>query len=47
MSDEEGVVRLFIPLVRQRRSYPVIASSPLINDSIIMPLAGYEIIQVE
>lgn len=38
ISDENGMVSLFIPLEEQRRAYPVKASFPLENDSIYMPL---------
>ncbi len=39
ISDENGIVSLFIPLEEQRMAYPVKASFPLENDSIYMPLS--------
>lgn len=48
VSDENGVVALFVPLEMQRRSYPVKTSIPLANnDTIYMPCGENDVILIK
>ena len=47
ISDDKGVVSLFIPLEKQQRYYQVKASMPLVNDTLHMPCGEDDVILVQ
>lgn len=46
VSDENGLIRLFIPLEKQKKKYHFAASVPLANDTIYMPCCENNIIRI-
>lgn len=46
-ADEEGYITLTIPLAEQRVRYPVTATSPFLNDTLVMPIGPQGVILVE
>ena len=47
LSDENGVVTLFMPLPMQRKAYKIVSDLTLVNDSIIMPCGADDVILVK
>ena len=47
LSDENGIVTLFIPLPRQRKAYKIRSDLNLINDSIVMPCGADDVVLVK
>ena len=47
ISDENGMVSLFIPLEMQRKAYKITTDVPLVNDSIFMPCGDDDVILVK
>ena len=44
VSDENGNITLFIPLEQQRKAYHIIATQPLVTDSIYMPCGDDDVV---
>ena len=47
LSDENGIVTLFIPLPMQRKAYKIHSDLTLVNDSIVMPCGADDVVLVE
>lgn len=47
ISDENGMVSLFIPLEMQRKAYKITTDVPLVTDSIFMPCGDDDVILVK
>jgi len=47
LSDENGIVSLFIPLEKQRKAYKIKSDLEMVNDSIFMPCGENDVVLVE
>lgn len=47
VSDENGNITLFIPLEQQRKAYHIIATQPLVTDSIYMPCGDNDVVLIK